>query len=77
MKHNMGTADRIIRAIIAVVLAYLVFSKTVSGALAVILGVVALVMAVTAIFAYCPPYALLGVKTCKCSEHEQDTQMEG
>jgi len=77
MKHNMGTADRIIRAIIALVLAWLVFSKTVSGVLAVVLGVVALAMAVTAIFAYCPPYALLGIRTCKCSDHGENSAAEG
>lgn len=76
MKHNMGTADRIIRAIIALILAYLVFSKTVGGVLAVILGIVALAMAVTAVFAYCPPYAMLGIKTCKCDEHGEGTTAE-
>jgi hypothetical protein len=72
MKHNMGTADRIIRALIALVLGWLVFSKTVGGVLAVILGIVALAMVVTATFAYCPPYAMLGIKTCKCDEHGED-----
>jgi hypothetical protein len=68
----MGTADRVIRAVIALVLAYLVFSKAVSGVLAVVLGIVALAMVVTATFAYCPPYALLGINTCKCGEHGED-----
>jgi hypothetical protein len=76
MKHNMGTADRVIRAVVALLLAYLVFSKAVGGALAVILGIVALAMAVTAIFAYCPPYQFLGIKTCKCDEHGEDKPAE-
>lgn len=77
MKHNMGTADRVVRAIIAVILAYLVFSKTVGGVLAVILAIVALAMAVTAAFAYCPPYERLGINTCKCPEHKEDAEAEG
>lgn len=77
MKHNMGTVDRVIRAVIALVLAWLVFSKTVGGVLAVVLGIIALVMAVTVIFAYCPPYALLGIKTCKCPEHKEDAAAQG
>jgi hypothetical protein len=72
MKHNMGIADRFGRALVALVLAYLVFSKAVGGALAVILGILALALAVTAIFAYCPPYELLGIKTCKCDEHGEE-----
>lgn len=72
----MGTADRVVRAIIAVILAYLVFSKTVGGVLAVILAIVALAMVVTAAFAYCPPYALLGISTCKCGEHEEKPEAE-
>lgn len=71
MKHNMGTVDRFGRAILALVLAYLVFSKAVSGVLAVILGILALALVATAIFAFCPPYELLGIKTCKCDEHRE------
>ena len=76
MKHNMGTVDRIIRGIIAVILAYLIFAGKISGVLAVILGIIAVAMAVTAVFAYCPPYTLLGIKTCKCEEHEEDKPAE-
>ena len=76
MKHNMGTVDRIIRGLVAVVLAYLIFSKAVSGVLAIVLGVVALALIVTAIFAYCPPYDLLGIKTCRCDDHGEDKPAE-
>jgi hypothetical protein len=76
MKHNMGMADRIGRVVVALVLAWLVFSKTVGGVLAVILGIVAIAMAVTAVFAYCPPYELFGINTCKCDEHEEDKATE-
>ena len=72
MKHNMGVVDRVVRGIIAIVLAYLIFTGKVSGVLAVVLGIVAIAMAVTAIFAYCPPYAMLGIKTCRCEEHGED-----
>jgi hypothetical protein len=67
----MGTVDRFGRAILALVLAYLVFSKAVTGVLAVILGILALALVATAIFAFCPPYELLGIKTCKCDEHRE------
>ena len=71
MKHNMGTVDRIIRGVVAVIIAWLIFSKAVSGLLAILLGVVGLAMLVTALLAYCPPYDLLGISTCRCPDHAQ------
>lgn len=60
MSINMGTADRIIRAIIGVVLIALVFigPQTVWGWI----GVIPLA---TALVGICPAYSLLGIKTCK------------
>lgn len=68
MKKNMGTIDRIARALVAAVLVYLFFS----GALAGVFGIVALVVAgvfvVTAVFARCPLYCLIGIRTCPVQE---------
>lgn len=60
MSINMGTADRIIRAILGVVLIALVFigPRTVWGWI----GVIPLA---TALVGICPAYSLLGIKTCK------------
>ncbi|UCG38349.1 MAG: DUF2892 domain-containing protein [bacterium] len=71
MKHNMGRVDRTLRALAAVVLAYLVLSGSVGGALAVVLGVLAVMLLGTSLLGYCPPYALLGISTCKCEEHRK------
>ena len=76
MKHNMGTADRIIRGIAAVLLAYLILTGTVSGALAFILGIFAIALVATAVLAYCPPYTLLDIKTCRCDDHDEDKPAE-
>jgi len=70
MKHNMGKADRVIRSIVGLGLLYAIFSKALSGLLAVILGLFAVVLLATATFGYCPPYGWLGIKTCKCEEHD-------
>lgn len=76
MKHNVGTLDRVIRGSIAVVCGYLVLSGAAGGFLAVILGIVALVMAFTAITAYCYPYKLLGINTCRCGQHGEKSGPE-
>jgi hypothetical protein len=65
MKKNMGTADRIIRILIAAVLAYLYFSGTVTGTLGIVLIVVAAVFVLTSLVSFCPLYPLLGINTCE------------
>jgi len=65
MKKNMGTIDRVIRSLIAIVIAILFFTHTISGTLAVVLLIVAAVFIVTSIISFCPLYYLLGISTDK------------
>lgn len=65
MKANMGTADRAIRIVVAIVIGILYFTGIISGPLAVILGVVAIVFLITGFAARCPAYGPLGISTCK------------
>ncbi|CUH77093.1 DUF2892 domain-containing protein [Tropicibacter naphthalenivorans] len=61
---NMGQTDRIIRAIVGIVLLIAFFSMA-AGVLKWIALVVGIVMLATAAMGSCPPYALLGINTCK------------
>jgi len=65
MKKNMSTTDRIIRVLVAALLAYLYFSGIVGGALGIILLVVGIVFLLASIVAFCPLYTLFGFKTRK------------
>lgn len=65
MKKNMGTADRVIRILVAVVIGFLYFTDRISGALAIILGIIAVALVVTSLVARCPAYCPLGLSTCK------------
>lgn len=60
----MGTADRIIRVIIAAIIGVLYFTGTVSGTLGIVLLVLAGVFALTSLISFCPLYAPFGIKTC-------------
>ncbi|MCI5074359.1 DUF2892 domain-containing protein [Oricola sp.] len=62
-KHNMGTTDRAIRAIIAVILIALYFTGNVTGVLGWIALIVGFVLLATAVLRWCPPYTLLGINT--------------
>ncbi len=68
MTHNVGTIDRIIRAIIGIVLIIAPFAAgwgTVWTIVCVIVGIVMLGVAATR---FCPLYSLFGFKTCSTPE---------
>ncbi len=68
MKKNMGTADRIIRLIIAAIVGVLYFKEIITGALGVILLVLAGIFVLTSFISFCPLYAPFGIKTCSIKE---------
>jgi len=65
MKKNMGATDRVIRTLIAITIGVLYLTGRISGTLAMVLGVVAIVFLVTSLVARCPGYLPLGVSTRK------------
>lgn len=68
MKKNMGTADRIIRLIVAAVMATLYFTGMVSGTLGIVLLVFAGVFVATSFISFCPLYAPFGISTCSIDD---------
>lgn len=65
MKKNMGTADRIIRLLIAALVTFLYFNDIVSGTTGIVLMVIAAIFILTSLISFCPLYTLLGFSTCK------------
>jgi hypothetical protein len=61
----MSNTDRIIRVVLAAVLAYLYFGGIVTGALGIVLLVLAAVFLITSIVAFCPLYAPFKFSTYK------------
>ncbi|MCS6975259.1 MAG: DUF2892 domain-containing protein [Cyclobacteriaceae bacterium] len=64
MKKNMGNADRIIRTVIAVIIAALYFTGTITGTLGLVLLILAGVFVLTSLVSFCPLYTLFGLNTC-------------
>lgn len=64
MTKNMGSADRIIRVIIAAIIGILYFTGTISGTIGIVLLVLAGVFVLTSMISFCPLYAPFGIKTC-------------
>ncbi len=65
MKKNIGTADRAIRAIFALVVGFLIINGTLSGVAAIILGIFATVFLLTSLFSVCPLYLPFNISTAK------------
>lgn len=68
MKKNMGSADRIIRVIIAVIVGALYFTGIISGTVAIVLLVLAGVFVLTSLISFCPLYAPFGISSCPMKE---------
>ena len=64
MKKNMGSADRIIRVMLAAVFGYLYFSGLVTGVFGLILVILGGVFVLTSLIGFCPLYTVLGLSTC-------------
>jgi len=65
MKKNMGTWDRGLRTIAALVIAVLILTKTLAGTLGIVLGVVAVIFLLTSAIGFCPLYVPFKFSTCK------------
>lgn len=61
----MGSADRIIRILIAVVIGVLYFTNVITGILAIILLIVGVVFLLTSFVSFCPLYLSLRLSTKK------------
>lgn len=68
MTRNMGTWDRLVRALVVAPLAAIAAVAVGAGTvLGIVLLVVAAIMLVTAAVGHCPLYRLVGVSTCPLS----------
>ena len=65
MKKNMGSADRMVRLLLAAIFAGLYFTDTVTGTFGIVLLVLAGVFVLTSLVSFCPLYPMLGINTCK------------
>ncbi len=61
----MGTTDKIIRIFLAVVLATIFFTKTITGTWGYIALALAGVFLLTSLVSFCPLYTVLGMNTCE------------
>ena len=68
MKKNVGSVDKIIRYILAIVLVALYYFGTLTGIWGTVALVGAAVLVLTSLFSFCGIYAIFGMNTCKVPE---------
>jgi len=68
VKKNMGTADRMIRTLIALAIIVLYLTGAIGSTLAIVLGVITLAFLVTSLVGWCPSYLPFGLSTRKPSD---------
>ncbi len=71
MQQNMGYADRSARAVVGIILAGVVVSGQVTGAWAVVAGIVAAALLVTSIAGICPAYWPLKLSTRRAADQRR------
>jgi len=65
MKKNMGSLDRLIRVLAAVVIIILLLTEILTGTLFLVGSIVAVVFLLTSAVRFCPAYVPFGINTCK------------
>ncbi len=68
MKKNMGSLDKVLRLLGAVLLVVLYLTDVVSGTLGIICLIIAAMFVVTSILGFCPLYVPLRINTNKKKE---------
>lgn len=65
MKRNMGTTDRVLRVLVAVVIAVLYFTHQISGTWAIVGLIISGIFILTSLISFCPLYLPFGINTRK------------
>ena len=65
MKTNMGSADKAVRIILALVFAVLYFTGIISGLFGIILIALAVIFVLTSLISFCPLYLPFGLSTLR------------
>ncbi|MBK6364766.1 MAG: DUF2892 domain-containing protein [Saprospiraceae bacterium] len=69
MVKNMGRKDKLIRMIVALVIASLYYFGYISGTLALVLLIIGIILALTSVIQFCPIYKLVNINTCEVKKN--------
>lgn len=65
MKANMGSADKVVRILVAILIGVLYYMEQITGTAAIILLALAVIFIATSFMSFCPLYLPFGFSTKK------------
>jgi hypothetical protein len=68
MKKNLGSADKVVRILLAAIIVVLFATHILTGMLGILLLAVAAVLVLTSFISFCPLYYIFGLRTNKKKE---------
>ncbi len=71
MKKNVGKTDSLIRIFIVLVVGILILTGVITGTIAIIVGLLAVILLLTAFLGFCGIYRLLGIGTCSAKKKDK------
>jgi hypothetical protein len=72
MKINMGSTDRLIRVVLAIIIGVLYLTGQITGIALTVLGIFALVFLLTSSVGYCPLYKIFNISARKDKQKEKE-----
>lgn len=64
----MGSTDKVVRIVVAIIAALLIYFEVVHGTVAYVLMAVAGIFVLTSLVGFCPLYRIFRLNTCKVGE---------
>ncbi|MBL7759554.1 MAG: DUF2892 domain-containing protein [Sediminibacterium sp.] len=74
MKKNVGSLDKAIRVLLALLVGVLYFTGAIEGTIAIVLLVLAGIFILTSVISFCPLYLPFGISTCPQKHHHAPPQ---
>ncbi len=65
MKKNVGSIDKVVRILMALVVIVLYFTNVISGTVAILLLILSAILILTSLISFCPIYWPFGINTDK------------
>jgi hypothetical protein len=72
MKKNMSSYDKLIRLGLSIVIIILYYKEVVTGTSGIIALLFALYLTITSLISFCPIYRIVGIKTSKMEDEEEE-----
>jgi hypothetical protein len=76
MVKNIGSTDKVVRAVVAVVLVFLYGGNVISGVVGIVGLVIAGMLIITSMVGFCGLYKIIGINTCPVESTQKESEIK-